>query len=148
GGTAVVAACGKVLEKARTIAAHMLECSPDDLEFNDGAFSVKGSPGSSKTIQDIALATFAAHDLPDGVEPSLDAEATFDPENFSYPHGTHLCAVEVDTETGMGRIRSYVCVDDVGTVVNPTIVEGQVHGGVAQASGRRCSRRRSTTPRA
>ena len=75
---------------------------------------------------------FAAHDLPDGVEPSLDADATFDPENFSFPHGTHLCAVEVDTETGEVKIRNYVCVDDVGKVVNPLIVEGQVHGGLVQ----------------
>jgi aerobic carbon-monoxide dehydrogenase large subunit len=132
GGTAVVAACGKVVAKARKIASHMLECSEDDLEFADGSFRVKGSPGSEKSIQDIALATFAAHDLPDGVEPSLDADATFDPENFSFPHGTHLCATEVDSETGMVKIRSYVSVDDVGHVVNPLIVDGQVHGGLAQ----------------
>ena len=79
-----------------------------------------------------AFAVFAAHDLPDGVEPSLDADATYDPENFSFPHGTHLCAVEVDTETGEVKIRNYTCVDDVGMVVNPLIVEGQVHGGLAQ----------------
>src|SRR5262249_9018948 len=72
------------------------------------------------------------HNLPDGVEPSLDSEATYDPDNFSFPHGTHLCAVEVDTETGQVKIRSYVAVDDVGVVVNPLIVEGQVHGGIAQ----------------
>ncbi|MGH3910605.1 MAG: xanthine dehydrogenase family protein molybdopterin-binding subunit, partial [Pseudonocardiaceae bacterium] len=83
-------------------------------------------------VSDIALAVFAAHDLPDGVEPSLDSDATFDPENFSFPHGTHLCATEVDTETGWVSIRSYVCVDDVGYVVNPLIVDGQVHGGLAQ----------------
>ena len=91
------------------------------------------SPG--KTIQEIALAAFAAHDLPDGVEPSLDSDATFDPQNFSFPHGTHLCATEVDTETGQVKIRSYVAVDDVGRVVNPAIVEGQVHGGIAQGIG-------------
>jgi aerobic carbon-monoxide dehydrogenase large subunit len=83
-------------------------------------------------MAEVALATFAAHDLPDGVEPSLDADATFDPENFSFPHGTHLCAVDVDTETGDTQIRSYVCVDDIGKVVNPLIVEGQVHGGLVQ----------------
>jgi len=132
GGVAVVGACDKVIEKARAIAAHMLEADASDLEFADGRFSVRGSPDSAKTIQEVALATFAAHDLPDGVEASLDSDATFDPENFSYPHGTHLCATEVDTETGAVRIRSYVCVDDVGTVVNPMVVEGQVHGGVAQ----------------
>jgi carbon-monoxide dehydrogenase large subunit len=75
---------------------------------------------------------FAAHNMPDGVEPSLDSEATYDPDNFSFPHGTHLCATEVDTETGEVKIRSYVCVDDIGVVVNPMIVEGQVHGGLAQ----------------
>ena len=81
---------------------------------------------------EVAFATFLAHNLPDGVEPSLDADATYDPENFSFPHGTHLCAVEVDTETGFTSIRKYVCVDDVGTPINPLIVEGQVHGGLAQ----------------
>jgi aerobic carbon-monoxide dehydrogenase large subunit len=84
------------------------------------------------TIQEIAFAVFSAHNYPEGTEPSLDSDATFDPENFSFPHGTHLCAAEVDTETGWVKIRSYVCVDDVGTVVNPLIVEGQVHGGVVQ----------------
>jgi carbon-monoxide dehydrogenase large subunit len=132
GGIALVMACEKVRQKARPIAAHLLECSPDDLEFADGAFRVRGTPTSSKTIADCALAVFAAHDLPDGVEPQLDSEATFDPQAFSYPHGTHLCAVEVDTETGEVKIRRYVGVDDVGKVINPMIVEGQVHGGVAQ----------------
>jgi carbon-monoxide dehydrogenase large subunit len=132
GGIALVMACEKVREKARPIAAHLLECSPDDLEFTDGAFRVRGTPTSAKTIADCALAVFAAHDLPDGVEPQLDSEATFDPQTFSFPHGTHLCAVEVDMETGAVKIRKYVCVDDVGTVINPLIVEGQVHGGVAQ----------------
>jgi carbon-monoxide dehydrogenase large subunit len=81
---------------------------------------------------EIAFATFLAHDLPDGIEPSLDSDATYDPENFSFPHGTHLCAIDVDTETGFSTIRKYVCVDDVGTAINPLIVEGQVHGGLAQ----------------
>ena len=84
------------------------------------------------TIQEVATATWAAHDLPDGVEPSIDADATFDPANFSFPHGTHLAAMEVDTETGRASIRAYVCVDDVGNALNPLIVEGQVHGGLAQ----------------
>src|SRR5271166_4595997 len=132
GGLALVGACDKVVAKAKIIAAAMLEASADDLEFAAGRFSVKGDPDASKTIQEIALATFAAHALPDGVEPSLDSDATYDPDNFSFPHGTHLCAVEVDTETGFVKIRSYVAVDDVGVVVNPMIVEGQVHGGIAQ----------------
>jgi len=135
GGLALVSACDKVVDKARVIAAGMLEASADDLEWSQGRFSVRGDPDASKTIQEIALATFAAHNLPDGVEPSLDSDATYDPDNFSFPHGTHLCATEVDTETGMVKIRSYVAVDDVGKVVNPLIVEGQVHGGIAQGIG-------------
>src|SRR3546814_20617641 len=83
-------------------------------------------------IGEIALATFAAHNLPDGVEPSLDSDATFDPVNFNYPHGTHLCAVEIDTETGAVKLRKYTCVDDIGNVINPLIVAGQVHGGLVQ----------------
>ncbi|TFV67801.1 UNVERIFIED_ORG: xanthine dehydrogenase family protein molybdopterin-binding subunit [Bacillus sp. AZ43] len=132
GGTAVVKAAEKVIAKARRIAAHLLEASEDDLEFSGGKFSVRGTPGTGLGIQEIALAIFAAHNYPEGIEPSIDAEATFDPENFSFPHGTHICAMEVDTETGFVKIRKYACVDDVGTIVNPLIVEGQVHGGLAQ----------------
>jgi carbon-monoxide dehydrogenase large subunit len=132
GAIAVSNAAERVIEKARPIAAHMLEASEDDIEFADGTFSVRGAPGTGKTIQDVALAVFAAHDLPDGVEANLDADATFDPVALSFPHGTHLCAVDVDTETGRATIRKYVSVDDVGQVVNPLIVEGQVHGGIAQ----------------
>ena len=128
----MVMAAEKVRDKARRIAAHQLECSADDLEFSEGAFRVKGNPDQAKTIADVAIAVFAAHDLPDGVEPSLDSEASFDPSTFSFPHGTHLCAAEVDTETGRVMIRRYVAVDDVGRVINPLIVEGQVHGGVVQ----------------
>jgi carbon-monoxide dehydrogenase large subunit len=131
GAMAVVKAADKVVAKAKPIAAHLLECSEDDLDFAEGKFTVRGTE-TATSIQDIALAVFAAHNLPDGVEPNLDSEATYDPENFSFPHGTHLCAAEVDTETGAVRLRSYVCVDDVGVVVNPLIVEGQVHGGLAQ----------------
>ncbi|RFS86259.1 xanthine dehydrogenase family protein molybdopterin-binding subunit [Actinomadura spongiicola] len=132
GGVALSAACGKVVEKARTVAAHLLEAAEQDLEFRDGRFSVRGVHEEGTTLQEVAQAAFTAHDLPDGLEPSLDADATFDPDNFSFPHGTHLCAAEVDTETGMVKLRKYVAVDDVGKVVNPLIVEGQVHGGLAQ----------------
>ncbi|MFC8427783.1 xanthine dehydrogenase family protein molybdopterin-binding subunit [Streptomyces sp. NPDC057253] len=132
GGTAVHRAATKVVDKARRVAAHLLEASERDLEFADGVFSVKGSPDARRTIQEVAFETFTSHDLPDGVEPTINAGQVTDPDNFSYPHGTHLCAVEVDTETGQTRIRSYVAVDDVGRVVNPMIVEGQVHGGLAQ----------------
>ena len=131
GGIAIVKTAEKVIEKAKVIAAHLLEANADDLEFEGGRFTVKGTD-QGMAIGEIAFAAFQAHNLPDGVEPTLDSDATFDPENFSYPHGTHLCATEVDTETGAVKIRSYVCVDDIGEVVNPQIVEGQVHGGVAQ----------------
>ena len=132
GGAAVMNAADKVIAKARTVAAHLLEASEDDLEFTGGSFSVRGTPGTGLTIQEIALATWSSHNFPEGVEPSIDADATFDPVNFSFPHGTHICAMEVDTETGMVKIRKYACVDDVGKIVNPLIVEGQVHGGLAQ----------------
>jgi aerobic carbon-monoxide dehydrogenase large subunit len=132
GGVAVVNACEKVLDKAKRAAAHLMEASEQDIEFANGSFSVRGVAESAMPIQDIAFAVNLAHNLPDGMEPSLDSDATFDPENFSYPHGTHLCAVEVDTETGFVKIRKYVAVDDVGKVINPLIVDGQVHGGLAQ----------------
>jgi len=132
---AVLSACDKVVAKAKVIASKMLEVPPEEVEFGGGVFQAKGSESPGKTIQEIALAAFAAHDLPDGAEPSLDSDATFDPQNFSFPHGTHLCATEVDSETGQVKIRSYVAVDDVGRVVNPAIVEGQVHGGIAQGLG-------------
>ncbi len=131
GGQAVVLAAKKVVEKAKVIAAHLLEASADDLEFSAGRFSVKGTD-KGIGIAEVALATFAAHNLPDGVEPTLDADATFDPVSFSFPHGTHLCATEVDTETGQVTVRKYVSVDDIGTIVNPLIVEGQIHGGIIQ----------------
>jgi carbon-monoxide dehydrogenase large subunit len=132
GGIALYGACEKVIDKARRIAAHLLEAGEQDLEFTEGRFSVRGVSEEGRTLQEVVTAAFAAHDLPDGMEPSVDADATFDPENFSFPHGTHLCAAEVDTETGMVKLRSYVAVDDIGKVVNPMIVEGQVHGGLAQ----------------
>ncbi|NBM20524.1 xanthine dehydrogenase family protein molybdopterin-binding subunit [Streptomyces sp. GC420] len=135
GGVAVHHAARKVVDKARKVAAHLLEASEQDLEFTDGVFSVKGSPEARRTIQEIAFEAFSSHDLPEGMEPTINAEHIVDPENFSYPHGTHLCAVEIDTETGRTHIRKYVCVDDVGRVVNPMIVEGQVHGGLAQGIG-------------
>jgi carbon-monoxide dehydrogenase large subunit len=131
GGIAIVNAAEKVIAKARKLAAHLLEADEKDIEFANGTFSVRGTD-KGKAIQEIAFAAFMAHDLPEGMEPSLDADAVYDPENFSFPHGTHLAAIEVDTETGHVDVRKYVCVDDVGKVINPLIVEGQVHGGLAQ----------------
>jgi aerobic carbon-monoxide dehydrogenase large subunit len=132
GGVAVHLAAKKVVDKARKVAAHLLEAAEGDVEFNGGTFAVKGSPDAKTTIQEVSLATFAAHNLPEGMEPTINADAVLDPENFSFPHGTHLCAVEVDMETGRPTIRKYVAVDDIGNVINPLIVEGQVHGGLAQ----------------
>ena len=131
GGEALVKAADKVIEKARPIAAHLLEASVDDIEFSEGRFSVRGTD-QGMAIGEIATAVFAAHNLPDGMEPSIDSEATFDPVNFNFPHGTHLCAMEVDTETGGTTMRKYVCVDDIGNIINPLIVSGQVHGGLVQ----------------
>ena len=133
GGVAILHAAEAVVAKAKLIAAHLLEVSPEDLEFIDGAFRVKGDPDSAKTIQAVAWEAFTAHDLPDGIDPTLSGESTVDPADFSYPHGTHLCAIEVDTETGMvDASASTSRVDDVGVQVNPMIVEGQIHGGVTQ----------------
>ena len=125
----------RCVEKAKPVAAHMLECRPGRPGVHRRARSGCGArPDGGKTHRrTCALAVFAAHDLPDGIEPTLDADATFDPVNFSFPHGTHLCAVEVDTETGqVDDPVATSAVDDVGKVINPLIVEGQVHGGVAQ----------------
>ena len=131
GGEALVKAADKVIEKAKPVAAHLLEASADDIEFSAGRFSVKGTD-QGLAIQEIAGAVFTAHNLPDGMEPSLDSDATYDPINFNYPHGTHLCALEVDTETGQITMRKYTCVDDIGNVINPLIVSGQMHGGLTQ----------------
>ena len=132
GGVALHFAMEKIKEKARTIAAHELEVSEDDLEYADNAFRVKGAPDKARTIPELALSAWHAHDLPAGIEPNLDATAVYDPPNFTWPSGTHICVVEVDTQTGATDILRYVAVDDCGTVINPMIVEGQVHGGVAQ----------------
>ncbi|HET6938201.1 MAG TPA: molybdopterin cofactor-binding domain-containing protein, partial [Nocardioides sp.] len=131
GGEALVKAADKVIEKAKPVAAHLLEASVDDIEFKSGQFTVRGTD-QGMAIGEVALAVFAAHNLPDGVEPSLDSDATYDPVNFSFPHGTHLCAMEVDTETGGLKMRKYVACDDIGVIINPLIVSGQVHGGLVQ----------------
>jgi carbon-monoxide dehydrogenase large subunit len=132
GGVAIAMACDKVIDKAKLIAAHQLEASADDLEFAGATFTVKGSPDKSMPLAAIAFEAFTAHNLPDGLEPNLDESVTYDPPNFSWPFGTHMCAVEVDTETGGVDVLQYVAVDDCGVQVNPLIVDGQVHGGVVQ----------------
>ena len=135
GGTAVYMATQKVKEKAEAIAANVLECSAEDLEFEDGKFSVKGVPDKGITIQEVALQAHVATKLPAGMEPGLQATSVFEPSNFTFPFGTHICVVEVDTQSGEIEIKKYVAVDDCGKVINPMIVDGQVQGGIAQGLG-------------
>ncbi len=132
GGVALYHASERIVAKARTIAAHLLEVSEDDLEYEQGRFSVKGSPDRGTTVKEVAFAAWAAHNLPDGLEPGLEATYVYDPPNFSWPAGCHIAVVEVDTDTGAVELVRYVAVDDVGNVVNPLIVDGQVHGGIVQ----------------
>ena len=132
GGIALYHASEKIVAKARRIVAHQLEVSEEDLEFENGTFAVKGSPDRNMTIQAAAFAAHSAHDLPDGMEPGLEETAVYDPPNFSWPAGAHAAVVEVDTETGDTRLLRYVAVDDVGSPVNPQIIDGQVHGGLTQ----------------
>jgi carbon-monoxide dehydrogenase large subunit len=132
GGTAIIKSTDKVIKKAKLLAAHMLEVSPDDVEFEDGKAFVRGVPGTFKTIQEIALQASVAYDLPDGMEPFLDETSYYDPPNCTFPFGTHICVVEVDAESGELTLLRYLAVDDVGNVVNPMIVDGQIHGGIAQ----------------
>lgn len=134
GGVSVHLAAGKVVDKAKKIAAHLLEAAEDDLSFSGGRFSVQGT-GAGVTIGEVAMAAYLADNLPEGMEPLLTADNTFDPPNFTWPFGTHICVAEVDTETGHTRIRRFVAVDDCGHVVNPEIVAGQLHGGIAQGIG-------------
>jgi len=132
GGTAVWLATEKVIDKARAIAAHQLEVAEDDVVFEGGTFSVKGSPDKAMPLAGVAFEAFTAHNLPDGMEPNLEASSHFDPPNFTFPFGTHVCVVEVDEETGKVEVLKYVAVDDCGNQINPLIVDGQVHGGVVQ----------------
>ena len=132
GGTAIWMATEKVIDKARAIAAHMLEANADDLEFAGGTFSVRGSPDQEVPLAGVAFGAFTAHDLPDGMEPNLQAQVTFDPSNFVFPFGTHIAVVEVDEATGAVELLDYAAVDDCGNQINPLIVEGQLHGGIVQ----------------
>lgn len=134
GGTAVYLATERVIDKARRIAAHQLEAAVEDVEFLAGTFSVKGSPERAMPLAAVAFEAFTAHNLPEGLEPNLEASSHFDPPNFTFPFGTHLAVVEVDTETGAVSLQSYFAVDDCGNQINPLIVEGQIHGGIAQGA--------------
>jgi aerobic carbon-monoxide dehydrogenase large subunit len=135
GGAALAIATRKVKEKAKVIAAHLLEAAVEDMDYADGKFFVKGSPGKAKSIQDVALMANVAWNMPAGIEAGLEASAFYDPPNFTYPFGSHLAVVEVDAETGQVDVIRYVAVDDCGPQINPVIVEGQVHGGVVQGIG-------------
>jgi len=132
GGVAVHLACEKIVDKAKKIAAHMLEAAEDDIEFEGGKFSVAGSPDQNVSIGDVAAAAFMGADLPEWMEPGLTENYVFDPPNFTFPFGAHICVTEVDTETGKVAVRDYFGVDDCGPVINPIIVDGQLHGGLAQ----------------
>ncbi len=131
---AIMGAIEELKEKGTKIAAHLLEAAEADVEFNDGVFSVKGSREEGKTIQDIVLAANTAWSMPEGVDPGFEASAFFNPANFVYPFGTHIAQVEVDPETGEIDFQRYVAVDDCGPIINPMIVEGQIHGGIVQGA--------------
>jgi carbon-monoxide dehydrogenase large subunit len=132
-GAATAMVTRRVREKAMKIAAHLLEVSEEDIEFDRGTFSVKGAPDRSKTIQEVALAAYT--DFPDGMEPGLEAVYYYDPPNLTYPFGTYAVAVEVDPDTGVWTVRRMVAVDDCGVRINPMIVEGQIHGGLTEGYG-------------
>ncbi len=135
GGTAIVKALDKIILKGRKIAAHLLEAAEADIEFKDGKFTVAGTD-RSKTFGEIALTAYVPHNYPlDKLEPGLDETAFYDPTNFTYPAGTHICEVEIDPETGVVQVVNFSACDDFGNIINPMIVEGQVHGGVAQGIG-------------
>jgi carbon-monoxide dehydrogenase large subunit len=127
-GAATAVASRKVRDKARKIAAHLLEASEDDLEWTNGKFTVKGSPDRSKTIQDIAFAAYT--NFPAGMEMGLEAVDYYDPPNLTYPFGSYICVVDIDKGTGEVKIRRFVAVDDCGNIINPMIVDGQIHGGL------------------
>jgi carbon-monoxide dehydrogenase large subunit len=131
GGLAILKATQKVRDKAKKIAAHMLEAAEEDVVADQGDFYVKGSPDKRKAFGEVAFAAYGAG-LPEGMELGLEAVAYFDPPNLVWPFGAHVCLVEVDPETGHVEIQKYVAVDDCGNVINPMIVEGQLHGGIAQ----------------
>ena len=134
-GVAVALSARKIKEKAKALAAHLLEAAEADIDYEDGKFFVRGSPEQNKTIQDVALMANVAWNMPEGMEPGLEATAAYDPPNFTFPFGTHVAVVVVDADNGYIELRRYVAVDDCGPQINPVIVEGQVHGGVVQGAG-------------
>ncbi|MFT3873168.1 MAG: aerobic carbon-monoxide dehydrogenase large subunit [Nocardioides sp.] len=134
-GAAAVLAARRVREKARLIAAGMLEVAPDDLEWTKGRFDVRGVPGAGVTIQEVAMQAHGAVDLPPGVEGGLDAQVSYNPENLTYPYGAYICVVDVDPGTAVVKVRRFIAVDDCGTRINEMIVEGQIQGGLTDGVG-------------
>lgn len=134
GGSAIVKSLDKVLEKGVKIAAHKLEASAEDLDFADGKWTVKGTD-KSITFADVALTAYIPHDYPEGLEPGLDFSSFYDPANFTFPFGAHIAVVEIDKDTGKVTLKRFIACDDVGNVINPMIVDGQIHGGIAQGVG-------------
>ena len=146
GGSAMVKAMDKVIAKGKKIAAHLMEASVEDIEFANNKFTVAGTD-KSKTLTDISLAAYVPHNYPiEELEPGLDETAFYDPKNFTFPGGCHIAEVEIDPETGMVEMVNFTAVDDVGRVINPMIVEGQVQGGVAQGIGQALLEAAPTTP--
>ncbi|MEM1401810.1 MAG: molybdopterin-dependent oxidoreductase [Pseudomonadota bacterium] len=134
GGSAVIVAARKLVEKGRTIAAYMLDCHASALNFEHGVYRNAESQ-QHVGLEDVILAAYAPHDYPEDLEPGMEATSFYDPVNFTYPSGTHVCEVEIDIDTGRVQVTSYTAVDDFGVVVNPAIVDGQLHGGIAQGIG-------------
>ncbi|HYE89906.1 MAG TPA: molybdopterin cofactor-binding domain-containing protein, partial [Terriglobales bacterium] len=135
GGTAIRMSIDKIKEKGKKIAAHLLEASPKDIEYVKGQFQVKGVPSKAVPFGAVALTAYVPHNFPEGLEPGLVETSFYDPSNFCFPFGAHACVVEVEPETGKVKLLRYVAIDDVGNVINPMIVDGMVHGGVAQGVG-------------
>jgi carbon-monoxide dehydrogenase large subunit len=135
GGTALLMSLTKIKEKCKKIAAHLMEASPSDVEWSNGQWQVKGFPGKSVAWGQVALTAYVPHNYPEGLEPGLEETSFYDPSNFCFPFGAHACVVEVDRDTGRVTIQRYLAVDDVGNVMNPMIVDGMVHGGIAQGIG-------------
>jgi carbon-monoxide dehydrogenase large subunit len=135
GGEAVHRTAMKIQEKAKQIVAHVLEAAPEDIEVAGGKFSVKGSPDKGMTLAEVSGAAYIPENLPEGMEPGLEETTFYDPENFVYPFGAHACVVDVDADTGRVDVVRYIAVDDCGPAINPMIIDGQIHGGIAHAIG-------------
>jgi len=134
GGTALKMSVNKIKEKGKKIAAHLLEASAGDIEYTNGQFQVRGAPGKAVPFGAVALTAYVPHNFPEGLEPGLEETSFYDPSNFCFPFGAHACVVEIDPDTGQAKIQRYLAVDDVGNVINPMIVDGMVHGGIAQGA--------------